>query len=97
MPTLKSTPHPRMCWHNMPYDWRPGWCSGVQLGAWNIGSLNGKRLDVCEVLRKRMVDVCCFHELRWSGQGSWMLGIEGWGSKLWSSGKGDSFGMWELW
>ena len=39
---------------------------------WNIGSLSGKG-EVCEELRKRMIDVCCLWEVRWRGQGSMML------------------------
>ena len=36
------------------HDWR----LDVQVGTWKLGSLSGKR-EVCEDLRKRMIDVCC--------------------------------------
>ena len=32
-----------------------GW---VQVETWNVGSLRGKGREVCEELRKRMIDVC---------------------------------------
>ena len=35
--------------------------------------------DVCEELKKRMIDVCCMQELRWGGRRY----------ELWWSGKGD--------
>ena len=44
---------------------------------WNIGRLSGKGGDVCEELRKRMIDVCCLQEVRWRGQGARMLRIKG--------------------
>ena len=44
----------------------------VQVGMWNLSSLSGKGGYVCEEPRKRMIDVCCLHEVRWRGQGSRM-------------------------
>ena len=32
---------------------------------WYLGSLSGKGGEVCEELRKRMIDVCCLLEERW--------------------------------
>ena len=32
--------------------------------------------EVCEEVRKRMIDVCCLLEVRWRGQGSRMLGMK---------------------
>ena len=46
------------------------------VGTWNIGSLS-RNGEVCEELRKRMVDVLFLQEVRWRGQGSWMLEMEG--------------------
>ena len=50
------------------------------------------RGDVCEELRKRIIDVCCLQEVKWRGQGAWMLGMKGRRYKLWWSGKGDGVG-----
>ena len=33
-------------------------------GTWNIGTLKGKSGEVCEVLRRRKVNVCCIQEMR---------------------------------
>ena len=35
---------------------------------WKLGSVSEKGGEVCEELRKRMIDVCCLHEVRWRGQ-----------------------------
>ena len=59
----------------------------MRVGTWNLGSLSGKG-EVCEEVRKRMIDVCCLHEVRWRGQGTRMLGMKGKRYKLWWSGKG---------
>ena len=40
---------------------------------WNLGSLSGKGREVCEELRKRMIDMCCLHEVSWRGRGTRML------------------------
>ena len=48
-------------------------------------SLSGKGGEVCEELRKRMIDVCCLQEVRWRGQGARMLGMKGGRYKLWWS------------
>ena len=37
----------------------------IRLGTWNIGSLNGKGLWICDELWKRNVDMRCLHEVRW--------------------------------
>ena len=39
-------------------------------GTWNIGALIGKLCEVCEVLCRRKVKVCCIQEIRWEGEGS---------------------------
>ena len=46
---------------------------GLRFGTLNIGGLGGKRGEVCETVRKRMVDVCCLLEMRWRGRDSMML------------------------
>ena len=43
--------------------------------------------EVCEELRKRMIDVCCLLEVRWRWQGTRMLEMKGRRYKLWWSGK----------
>ena len=37
---------------------------------WNIGTLKGKSGEVCEVLCRRKVKVCCIQEVRWKDEGS---------------------------
>ena len=64
---------------------------GVQVETWNLGSQNGKG-DVCEELRKRMIDVCCLQEVRWRVQGARIHGMDGRRNKLWWSGKDDGVG-----
>ena len=39
-------------------------------GTWNIGTLKGRSGEVCEVLCRRKVKVCCIQEIRWKGEGS---------------------------
>ena len=43
---------------------------------WSICRLSGKG-DVCEELRKRMIDVSCLQEVRLRRQGARMQGMEG--------------------
>ena len=50
-----------------------------------------------EELRKRMIDMCCLHEVRLRGQGARMLGIKGRRYKLWWSEKVMELVVWELW
>ena len=56
-----------------------------------FGSLSGKG-DVCEELRKRLIDVCCLQDVRWKEQISRMLGMEGRRYRLCWSRKGDGVG-----
>ena len=44
--------------------------ANYHFGTWNIGTLKGKSGEVCEVLRRRKVKVCCIQEVRWKGEGS---------------------------
>ena len=39
-------------------------------GTWNIGTIKGRSSEVCEVLRRRKVKVCCIQEIRWKSEGS---------------------------
>ena len=48
----------------------------------NFGSLSGRGGEVCEEVRKIMIDVCCLQEVRWR-HGSKMLGVDGKIYKLW--------------
>ena len=50
-----------------------------------------EREEVCEELRKRIVDVCCL-QMRWTGRGSRMLWVEGRTFHLLWSGNGDAAG-----
>ena len=72
-----TAPHPGACKYSLQYDGRPDGRFGVRVGTWNLGSLSGKRGDVCEELRKRMIDVCCLQEERWRWQGACMLVMKG--------------------
>ena len=56
--------HPVAPKHSLLYDGRPDWHFGVWVGTWNIGSLSGNGGDVCEELRKRMIDVCGLQEVK---------------------------------
>ena len=44
--------------------------ANYRFGTWNIGALKGKSGEVCKVLRRRKVKVCCIQEVRWKGEGS---------------------------
>ena len=44
--------------------------------------------EVCEELRKRMIDVCCLLEVGWRVQCARMLGMKGRRYSLWWSGNG---------
>ena len=87
-----TTSHPVACKYSLQYDKRPDERVGVRVWTWNVGSLSGKRGEVCEELRKRMNDVRCLQEVRWRGQDAMMLGMKEWRYKLWLSGKGDGVG-----
>ena len=57
-----------------------------------MGSLCGRKTEVCEELRKRKVDVCCIQEVRWKGQGARFVGASGRRYKMWWSGNDAGFG-----
>ena len=52
-------------------------CHGIRFGTLNVGSLCGRKTEVCKGLRKRKVDVCCIQEVRWKGQGARFVGASG--------------------
>ena len=57
-----------------------------------MGSLCGRKMEVCEELRKRKVDVCCIQEVRWKGQGARFVGTLGRRYKQWWSGNDAGYG-----
>ena len=59
---------------------------------WNLGSQSGNGGEVNDELRKKMIEVCCWQEVRWRGLGAWMLEMKGRIHRQWSSGKGDGVG-----
>ena len=67
-------------------------CHGIRFGTLNVGSLCGRKTEVCEELRKRKVDVCCIQEVRWKGQRARFVSTSGRGYKLWWSGNDTGFG-----
>ena len=67
-------------------------CHEIRFGTLNVGSLCGRKTEVCEELRKRRVDVCCMQEVKWKGQGARFMSTSGRRYKLWWSGKDAGFG-----
>ena len=65
---------------------------GVRFGSWNIGSISGRRTEVCEELRKRKVDVCCLQEVKWRVKGARFFGVKGKRYKLRLCGNDDKTG-----
>ena len=65
---------------------------GVRFGSWNVGSISGRRTEVCEELRKRQVDVCCQQGVRRRGEGAHFFGVKGKRYKLWWCGNDDKTG-----
>ena len=61
-------------------------------GNYNIGSLNGKSMELCGELVKREVGICCIQKVRWKGMGSKFVGSSGRRFKLWWSGNEDKIG-----
>ena len=43
-------------------------------GSYNIGSLNGKSMELYEELVRRKVGICCIQEVRWRGMDSKFVG-----------------------
>ena len=61
-------------------------------GSYNIGSLNGKSMELCKLLVRREVGIRCIQEVRWRGMGSKFVGSSGRRFKLWWSGNEDKIG-----
>ena len=61
-------------------------CHGIRFGTLNVGSLCGRKAEVCEELRGRRVDVCCVQEVRSKGREARFGGTSGQRYKLWWSG-----------
>ena len=57
--------------------WVESECHGIIFGTLNVGSLCGRKTEVCEELRKRKVDVCCIQEVRWKRQRACLVGTLG--------------------
>ena len=52
-------------------------CYGRKFGTLNVGSLCGRKTEVCEKQRKKRVDVCCMQEVIWKDQGARFVGTSG--------------------
>ena len=66
--------------------------SFFSFGSYNIGSLNGKSMELCEELVRREVGICCIQEVGWRGMGSKFVGSLDRRFKLWWSGNEDKIG-----
>ena len=60
--------------------------------SFNIRSLNGESIELCEELLKKKVGICRIQEVRWRDMGSKFLGSLGKRFKLWWSGNEDKIG-----
>ena len=58
----------------------PDWRFGMWVGRSNFCSLNGRAGEVCEKLRKSIIDMICLQEVRFGGQ---VVGMMGRRYKLW--------------
>ena len=52
-------------------------CRGIRFGTLNVGSLCGRKTEVCEELRKRTVDVRCMQEMKMQKPRSLFCGDKG--------------------
>ena len=59
---------------------------------WDIGTLNGKGLEICEELWKRNVDLRCLQQARWLVRGPRLIGLQGRRYKLCQSGNQEKNG-----
>ena len=67
LPTIKRKLQPRILeFTSIPsqYGGGPDERFLMQVVTYNLGSLGGKGGEVCEELRKQMIDVCCLQEVR---------------------------------
>ena len=49
----------------------------IKLGTLNIGTLNGKILEICDELWRGNVDLCCLQEVRWRGCVARLIDVQG--------------------
>ena len=56
--------------------------SSIRLGSWNVGSLCGRGVEVCEELRKMKVYSCGSQEVRWKNKGTRFFGVFGRRNKI---------------
>ena len=54
----------------------------LRVGSWNIGTLQGKSIELVKILRKRRINIACVQETKWVG--SKARDVDGY--KLWYSG-----------
>ncbi|KAF3653222.1 Myosin-15 [Capsicum annuum] len=54
----------------------------LRVGSWNIGTLQGKSIELVKILRKRRINMACVQETKWVG--SKARNVDGY--KLWYSG-----------
>ena len=54
----------------------------LSIGSWNIGTLQGKSIELVKILRKRRINSACVQETKWAG--SKARDVDGY--KLWYSG-----------
>ena len=64
----------------------------IRIGTWNIGTLNGKGLKICEELWKRNADLSCLQEVRWRECGARLIDLQGRKCGLWWSGNQEGNG-----
>ena len=65
-----AIPHPVAHKHSLQYDARPEGRFGMWVWIGNLGSLSRMGGEICDELRKRMIDLCGLQEVRWIGQGA---------------------------
>ena len=54
----------------------------LRVGSWNIGTLQGKSIELVKILRKRRINIACVQETKWVGYKA--RDVDGY--KLWFSG-----------
>ena len=64
----------------------------IRLGTWNIGTLNGKGLEICDELWRGNLDLYCLQEVRWRGCGARLIGLQGRRYKLLCSRNQEGYG-----
>ena len=47
----------------------------IRLATWNVGLMSGKSGEICDVMLRRKIDVCCLQETKWRGKSNrWLAG-----------------------